>query len=240
MRCGVLVGCSLYFLARVCIHCVVVFLTMQEGIINASQGFAIGYKGVLATAKEPLTLGKGTYYLLARNGRGKTTLLRTLAGVLRPLKGDVVVVEPRHFVPEDIAFDPELSARQILGALVTRSRLPLCIEWAERLELNISLPYRNLSTGNQRKVSWLMAEFVASDGDVVLLDEPFTGLDSYAREIIMEYWEGVGSRQCRVVSCHPDFDSMAISSAVLISNGEITLETGDRAGSWGEFKGRLV
>ena len=57
--------------------------------LSLPQGLSIGYKLPLAevTDKNGITLNSGTHYLLARNGRGKTTLLRTLAKVLKPIKG---------------------------------------------------------------------------------------------------------------------------------------------------------
>ena len=56
--------------------------------VGLSDGLSIGYQSRLAAAEGDIELGSGTHYLLARNGRGKTTLLRTLAGVIKPLCGD--------------------------------------------------------------------------------------------------------------------------------------------------------
>ena len=49
----------------------------------------IGYDQSLAKFSETVELGGGTHFLLARNGRGKTTLLRTVAGSLKPVNGFV-------------------------------------------------------------------------------------------------------------------------------------------------------
>ena len=44
----------------------------------------------------------------------------------------------------------------------------------------------------------------------------------------------------RLVSCHPDFDSMEIASSILISDGEIAhLSGGDVPGQWGQLKSKL-
>jgi len=64
--------------------------TQQSGTepqIVLHEGLSIGYKKSLAKVTTEIRLGEGTHYLLARNGRGKTTLLRTLAGVLKSLGG---------------------------------------------------------------------------------------------------------------------------------------------------------
>lgn len=210
--------------------------------ITIPPGFAIGYRGsAIAVAKSEITLGEGTHYLLARNGRGKTTLLRSIAGSLPSIVGRVLIEGKVQFVPEDIEYNDHLSAQVILKALLPKGRHVECFTFAERIELDLKKNYRDLSTGNKRKISWLMAEFSCdlAAGNVLLLDEPFTGLDSYVREAFMEYWSERDDGICRLVSCHPDFDSMAIDSAVLISDGEVTGASSDQGRSWSEFKDSL-
>jgi len=209
--------------------------------INIPQGFEVGYSTALASAESKFTLKNGTHYLLARNGRGKTTLLRTLAGCLVSVNGSAELTGRVQFVPEDIEYNDYLSAQVILNVLVSKGRHEECFAFADRIELDLKKNYKNLSTGNKRKVSWLMAEFSCDldAGNVLLLDEPFTGLDSYVRDAFLDYWSERDDGICRLVSCHPDFDSMAINSAVLISDGEITSASSDQGNSWGALKDGL-
>ena len=58
-------------------------------------------------------------------------------------------------------------------------------------------------------------------GNILLLDEPFSGLDAFARQAFEEIWKNSASNVLRLVSCHPDYDSMAMPSALMID--------GDRA-----------
>lgn len=213
----------------------------RECSIVIPPKLAIGYKSTLAEVERNIELGDGTHYLLARNGRGKTTLLKTLAGSLPPVAGRVSTQGLVQFVPEDIEYNDHLSAEVILKALVSKERIGECLEFADRVELDTKKCYRDLSTGNKRKISWLMAEFSCEPkgGNVLLLDEPFTGLDSYVREAFMEYWAKNENGVCRLVSCHPDFDSMSINSAVLISDGVITASNSARGACWGDLKGSL-
>lgn len=215
---------------------------MIEGpSIELEQNFAIGYSADLAVARQSLKLGAGNHFLLARNGRGKTTLLRTLAGALAKRGGDYVVSGKMQFVAEDIFYNHHLSARDVLKALIVKENWDTCFALAEKVELDVKKPYRALSTGNQRKISWLMAEFRCEKdgGNVLLLDEPFTGLDAYVREVFLEYWENHTEGVCRLISCHPDFDSMKIESSLLISEGEISQNDAAVMATWGEIKGKL-
>ena len=113
---------------------------------------------------------------------------------------------------------------------------------AERLELDTEKPYGKLSTGNKRKVALLVAEFSVKEGrsDILLLDEPFTGLDAFAREVFQELWEKRRDGVLRLVSCHPDFDSMEMQSSVLITEGKIVHLSGEEAPKqWGDLKTQL-
>lgn len=202
----------------------------------------IGYSECLASVEEKIELLSGTHYLLARNGRGKTTLLRTLGGVLKAVKGGFNCDGRCQLLAEDIMFDRELSAKVILRSLLPRQNREEALVLADRLELDVRKPYGKLSTGNKRKVALLMAEFSVNEGeaDILLLDEPFTGLDAFAREIFQELWTNRNQGVLRLVSAHPDFDNMVMESSVLITEGHIQHLSGDDAPKrWGELKKQL-
>lgn len=219
--------------------------TSAKPRIHLAQGLSIGYGESLARIDGEgcgILLEGGTHYLLARNGRGKTTLLKTLAGVLKPLGGDFECKGRCQYLSEDLTFDRELPARAILKALLNKAKLDDALELAEAIELDVEKPYGKLSTGNKRKVALLVAEFsVCEQGlDVLLLDEPFTGLDTFSREAFQKRWDQCQDGVLRLVSCHPDFDSMKLTSSVLITDGEIkhiSTDAGDQ--SWGELKPQL-
>lgn len=213
--------------------------------IHLARGLSIGYGESLAGIESDggdIVLEGGTHYLLARNGRGKTTLLKTLAGVLKPLGGGYECEGRCQYLSEDLTFDRELPAKAIFKALLKKSRYADAIKLANTIELDVEKPYAKLSTGNKRKVALLVAEFSVCDQglDVLLLDEPFTGLDAFAREAFQERWNQRQDGVLRLVSCHPDLDSMEVNSSVLISDGKITHVAGDGSTQcWGELKTQL-
>lgn len=212
--------------------------------LSMPRNLSIGYREVLARVTEGsgIELTEGTHYLLARNGRGKTTLLRTLAGVLNPMEGSFSCEGKCQLISEDLVFDSELSAKNIFKSLLKKEKYTQAIDLAGKLELDVTKTYGKLSTGNKRKVALLMSEFSTSNtqSDILLLDEPFTGLDAFAREVFQDLWAKENKGVIRLVSCHPDFDSMEMESSVLITDGEILhLRGGDAPKKWGELKAKL-
>lgn len=69
-----------------------------------------------------------------------------------------------------------------------------------------------------------MAEYSVRDdqGNILLLDEPFSGLDAFAREVFEEIWRNSTHNVLRLVSCHPDYDSMVMPSVLLIEGESIS------------------
>lgn len=205
--------------------------------IHLDQGLEIGFGTPLARFGESVTLSGGTHFLLARNGRGKTTLLRTLAKTLKPLAGGFRTEGKLQYLPEDLRFDPEITPALIFRTMLPKERLAGALELAARIELDVRKPYGRLSTGNRRKTNLITAEFSVKpdSGNILLLDEPFSGLDAFARQAFEEMWRASAANVLRLVSCHPDYDSMEMPSAVLIEGGRARhLHTGGQ--TWSELK----
>jgi ABC-type multidrug transport system ATPase subunit len=198
-------------------------MTLPAPSIRLQPGFAIGYGTALARLEDEVTLGGGTHFLLARNGRGKTTLLRTLAGSLKPVAGHFHTVGFTQYLPEDLRFDPEIPAKTLFRMLLPKAQRSTALALAERLELDVHKPYGRLSTGNRRKTSLILAEYSVrpSGGNILLLDEPFSGLDVFARQAFEDLWRHSATTVLRLVSCHPDYDAMKMPSTLLIENATI-------------------
>jgi len=207
----------------------------MEPQIVIKQGMSIGYRSgwrnwaapdlELAEACVEVKLGAGRHLLLARNGRGKTTLLKTLAGLLPVFSGEYAVAGQVQFIDEELRFDPEVKSESILKAVFGRERMEQAMAMAERLELDTRKPYGKLSKGNRQKVTLILAEVHASSGgaQVLLLDEPFSGLDFHIRDEVDAIWRENQNGVLRLVCVHPDEPTLHAESALIISGEEMTL-----------------
>jgi ABC-type multidrug transport system ATPase subunit len=215
-------------------------MKLQTPELKLQAGLTIGYGKPLASTAEDIVLGGGTHFLIARNGRGKTTLLRTLSKTLKQVGGAFESRGKTQYLPEDLRFDPEITVAGIFRALLPKDRLKDSIDLAARLELDVRKAYGKLSTGNRRKTHLIMAEHSVDreSGNILLLDEPFSGLDAYAREIFEDIWCHSSEKVLRLVSCHPDYDSMGMPSAIVIQGSGIHHTTGSEQ-TWSELKQQL-
>jgi ABC-type multidrug transport system ATPase subunit len=208
--------------------------------ISLEPGLEIGYGAPLASIETQIELGGGTHFLIARNGRGKTTLLRTLARTLKPVAGHFLSRGHGQYLPEDLRFDPEIPATLIFRSMLPKNIVKSALELAGRLELDVKKPYGRLSTGNRRKVHLIMAESSVKEdaANILLLDEPFSGMDAFARQVFEEIWQSSARNVLRLVSCHPDYDSMVLTSALMIEGNEVR-HLMSEGQTWSELKGRL-
>ncbi|MEO6205484.1 MAG: ABC transporter ATP-binding protein, partial [Mycobacteriales bacterium] len=139
-----------------------------------------------------LTVERGQVMgLVGANGAGKTTLMRTLLDFVRPTSGSlrafghdsvkdaVAVRRLSAYLPGELLVPPRLTGYQALErfSFARRPRLDRArvATLAQRLDLDLSRRFGDLSKGNKQKVGLVLA--FAPRVDLLVLDEPTSGLD---------------------------------------------------------------
>ena len=153
-----------------------------------------GYDGIPVAEDINFELNKGDYLcIVGENGSGKSTLVKTLVGLVKPVSGDISCTEKRiGYLPQQTLAQkdfPASVAEIVLSGCLSSSGLhpfysleqkKLALSSMERLGISHmkNRCYRDLSGGQQQRV--LLSRALCTAGNILLLDEPATGLDPAA------------------------------------------------------------
>lgn len=201
------------------------------------------YGQVIALNDVSVAVPPGVTGLLGPNGAGKSTFLKLAAGQLAPSQGEVRLLgrpawgSPEVFrrtglCPEADAFWPGMTGIQFLMALL---RLTGYEEAECRRRAENALREMDLLDAKDRKIGAYskgmrqrvkLAQALAHDPEVLLLDEPLTGLDPMNRRRVIELVKRFGKEgRTVVVSSHVLYEVEAMTRTVLlIHNGRILAE----------------
>ncbi|MDO5067555.1 MAG: ABC transporter ATP-binding protein [Propionibacteriaceae bacterium] len=177
--------------------------------------------------------------VLGRSGCGKTTLLRIVAGLLTPGRGSVVLggcditalpTERRRIslVPQEGALFPHLSVARNVGFGLRRSeqgRVPELLELVGLGELASRMPHE-ISGGQAQRVA--LARALAVEPELVLLDEPFSALDSASRVQLRSELRHLLKRTgtTAVLVTHDQEEALALSDRVVLMAEGRVIQTG--------------
>lgn len=174
--------------------------------------------------------------LVGANGSGKSTLLRTFAGLLSPLAGSVCIFgnAPEAKIPElcylaqrsriDWSFPVSVREMVVFGRRIrkrffaknTRNDWEKADAALEKLKLT-ELSRRNigeLSGGQQQRV--LLARALCQEARLLLLDEPYVGLDTRSRDIMDEMLFGkTGEGLTLIMATHDLSDALGHFDSIL-------------------------
>jgi len=188
-------------------------------VLDVSAGF--GQSDVLHGVSLTLRAAR-VFALLGPNGAGKSSLVRLLTGTLAPRSGTVRIgsggrphAEAVGLVPQEIALYPWLTAKENcvafarldgVSAAEVKQRLPGVLRLAE-CDGVADVRVSHLSGGYRRRVNIAVA--LMSRPTLLILDEPTVGLDSMARQVVVDTIKAVRTGGMAVLIVTHDFDVAA-------------------------------
>lgn len=225
----------------------------EKSIIVQASGISIGYKSYTVAEGLNISLNSGTLYtLIGANGIGKSTLLRTISGLQKPLHGSVLLngLPVNEYTPNQLAQQLSLVLTDALPQgnlsvyeLVALGRQPYTnwmgslsaedgalVEKSLRLTDTPHLAHKKvheLSDGQLQNV--LIARALAQDTPFIILDEPTTHLDLPHKVSLLRLLKKLALEEgkCILYSTH-DLDlALQLSDEIIIMKKGI-LEQGTR------------
>ena len=186
----------------------------------------------------------GLLVLIGTNGSGKSTLLKTLAGLIHPVHGDLHVLgQHAGQLPTRVAYLPQhpvsshtlpLQVRDVvtmgrfahLGLFKRTSSSDRAIVSSAMqrtgIDAQANKPIRDLSGGQQQRTH--LAQVLAREAEILLLDEPTAGLDINGRKLVAELIAAERARGVTVVmATHELADAEQATSVMLLAQRVVSM-----------------
>lgn len=179
-----------------------------------------------------LNLDSGDTFLLSGdNGAGKTTLLKILAGLIEPDSGKVIRMQESQtaFLGHETCIYPGLTALENLEFWTAMAGRPKKRHelMRELEEMNLAafahLPGRHFSRGMAQRLNF--ARIVLTQPALLLLDEPFTGMDAKSMDVVSQKLKSLlANGAAMVLTSHfPERDAVFASKRLHIHNKSVNL-----------------
>ncbi len=205
---------------------------------EVSKTFRTGFsmRAVQALKGVNLTIPKGEIFgYLGPNGAGKTTTLKLIVGIIFPTSGyisvlsqppgNIAVKQRIGFLPESPYFYEYLNAQEFLDFYARLFAIPLGVrrERIRRLLKTVGLekkatePLRKFSKGMLQRVG--IAQALINDPELIILDEPMSGLDPLGRAQIREIIQRLKEEDKTIIfSSHiiPDVEAIADRVGIIV------------------------
>jgi len=203
------------------------------------------YGQVIAVNKVTFSLGAGVTGLLGPNGAGKSSLMKLITGQLKPSQGTITLYGERiwnnhglfrrlGFCPEQDSFYERMTGAEFLTALLSMNGLA---DTEVRQRTDEALAQVKLTEARDKKIGAYskgmrqrikLAQAIAHDPDVLVLDEPLAGMDPVGRHEtirLVRQWGKQG--KLVIVSSHILHEIEAMTRNILLMHNGQVLAEGD-------------
>jgi ABC-2 type transport system ATP-binding protein len=197
------------------------------------DGVSKWYGPVIGLNEATLQLGPGITGLVGPNGSGKSTLMKLATGQLRPDLGTVTIrgLSARRaaarrllgFCPENDAFYEEMSGRGFVTSMARLSgyKHADAVERTERVLHRVGMAQqadrrlRGYSKGMRQRIK--LAQALVHDPSLLILDEPFNGVDPVGRgELAQLFTELASEGRCLLISSHQLEELERLTNRVIV------------------------
>jgi len=198
----------------------------------AASNVTKSFGDVVAVSDVSFEIGAGVTAILGPNGAGKSTLFRMLCGLTAPSRGQVTVLGRNArrdrdvrgrigLAPQQDALFDRLSAREFVTLMAMTHGVDQPEQQARaalghvELDTDDPKPVASFSKGMRQRAK--LAAAIVNDPDVLVLDEPLTGLDPVQRQrMIALFHELAEAGKCLLVSSHVLDEVARLGSNVLV------------------------
>ena len=181
-----------------------------------ASSLVVGYRDHAACAAVDFDLAGGDCLcLMGPSGAGKTTVLRTVCGLTPALGGTLTVPDGarRAVVFQEARLVDDLTAAENVSLFAAADADAHGLLSELLPEDAREVPVRELSGGQRRRVE--LARAFAAPADIVLLDEPFSGLDRATHDDALAFIARHRGERILIVSTHDERDAAALAAPIL-------------------------
>ncbi len=213
---------------------------LVDGPAVTVRDAVFSYGSSTALAKSTVEIPSGSITaLIGPNGAGKSTLLDGIAGLMRPVTGEVIIGSRNgrehriSYVLQETKVNPSLpvTAREVVGMgryagggilrRLNRTDRRVVDQVMDRTDIT-HLSRRHLSRlsgGERHRV--LLAQGLAQDHDILLLDEPSTGLDVISQQAVRDTIRAENAHGCTVILTTHDLTEAQEADFVVLLAGRV-------------------
>ncbi len=199
------------------------------------QNLEVGYNGIKIAGPISFHVTKGDYLsIIGENGSGKSTLLKTILGLNEPISGTVQMAQGKRigYLPQQTTLQRDFPATVqeiVRTGILPQKKTPFFTSKENDLVKDVLIKvgaidfmnrnFRDLSGGQQQRV--LIARALLNSKDLLLLDEPVTGLDPESQTELYQMIRDLNKKGIAIIMISHDKDAFLTESKHILHIGHM-------------------